>query len=420
MNKVKKIAALLLSLAALITLASCKSSGGVGVTAYKVSTTSSKASASYSSRLRAVKDITLVPMVSAKITSVNFEVGVKVKKGDVIVVLDDTDYKNRYNQAKAAYDIAVINYENAKNGNSASTLLKLQQAVDASAIAVDSATVAYNTAKNNYDRITYMVSIGEDTKFNEQQAKNTLDNASLQLNNAKVSLTAAQQNLDISKNSLIPEGINAAEKQVLSAKAALDTAQTSLDYTKIVSPIDGVISSLNAKAGELAAPAGTNVTIIDDSSLDLVIAVTDRDVIKLKEGLEAGVTLDGISKSYKGVIKTVAPAAKESTALFDVTVRLDNANSELRAGMMATAQLGASDSATALYVPKLSVISDGGNSYVYLISGSSVKKTPVTLGAGRDLYIELKGGVPSGSLVVAEGADRLKDGDTVNVLKSVG
>jgi multidrug efflux pump subunit AcrA (membrane-fusion protein) len=421
MRKAKIITALVLAMIALFTLTSCKSSGsGVSVTAYKVKADSTLGSTSYSSRLKAAKDVTVVPLVSARVTAVNFEVGASVKKGDVIFTLDDSDYRNRYSQAKAAYDISVINYQNSKNGNAGSTLLKLQQAVDAASIGVESATVAFSSAKNNYERISYMVSIGEDTAFNQQQAKNTMDNAALSLNSAKVNLTAAQQNLDISKNSLIPESIAAAEKQVESARAALDTAQTALDYTKILSPITGVIASLNAEVGELASPNGTNVTIIDPSSLDLVISVTDRDVLKLKEGLDVGITLDGISKSYKGVIKTIAPSAKEATALFEVTVRTDNASSELRAGMMASAQLSAQNTATALYVPKLSVVSEGSNSYVYLISGSSVKKVPVTLGAARDLYVELKNGVSADSTVVAEGADKLKDGDIVSILKSIG
>ncbi len=57
----------------------------------------------------------MTPKLSATISAVNFQVGDAVKAGDVVFTLDAADVENRYSQAKAAYDIAEINYSNTKN-----------------------------------------------------------------------------------------------------------------------------------------------------------------------------------------------------------------------------------------------------------------------------------------------------------------
>ncbi len=135
--------------------------------------------------------------------------------------------------------------------------------MDAAKAGLDSATAAYNTAKGNYDKTSYMESIGEASAFELQQAENAMTSAQCAMNTAQVSLNAAQETLKINENALIPESIAAAEKQVESAKAALDTAQSSLDDTLVTAPISGVISVLDATAGETASSQASKLTVFD-------------------------------------------------------------------------------------------------------------------------------------------------------------
>jgi len=416
----KRYVTLLLTVTLVLAMSSCaQGSGTVSVTASLVKSDSLLSDSSYSARLQAVNEVTLIPKVSATIESVNFAVGDSVKKGDVIFTLDNTDTLNKVNQAKASYDIAAINYSNTKNGNAAATLLKLQQAVDSAQIGVDSANVAYDVAKNNFDKTNYLVTIGEVSTYDLEQTKDTMDNASCQLENAKLALKSAQETLNINNSTLIPSSITAAEKQVESAKAALDSVQSVLDDTQIISPITGVISILNATVGEMGTAQTSNVTIVDPSSMNLVISVTETDVSKLKTGMDVAVTLDSLLKDYKGTIKTISPAANTTTALFDITINIDNSAGDLKPGMTATAKFADSGETPTLYVPQKAVVNEDGRTYVYVVNGNTVKKTSVVIGESKNLYVEVTSGITAKDTIVVDGADKVIDGGKINILKSV-
>lgn len=416
----KRNGAFFLIPALLLTLASCApASGGVSVTASKVRSESPLSDASYSAALKAVQEVTVTPKVSATITAVNFQVGDAVQQGDVILTLDSAEVENQYRQAEAACDIAKINLENAGNGNAASTRLKLQQAVDAAQIGVDSATIAYNTAKSSCDKVTYLESIGEASSFDIQQAENALAGAQCALDSATQALRAAQDTQRISESTLIPESIAAAEKQLESAQAALNTAQSYLDDTQLTAPIAGVISQLEATAGEMANAQSVQVTVIDPSAMDLEIGVTAANVVKLQSGLPVRVTVDDIAAECTGTITTIAPSANADTGLYAVTVRIDNSDGALRAGMPARVSFDSGENAPALYIPQQSVVEENGIAYVYKVNGNAAEKTEVTLGAQKNLYVKVESGLTAEDTVIVDGAGKVSDGGAVHVIKTI-
>lgn len=416
----KRLEVFLLTLVMLLVLTSCASNNGaVNVTASKVKSDSTLDGSSYSACLQAVSEVTVVPKVTATITGVNYKVGDQVRQGAILMTLDPSDIQNQYNQAKAAYSIAQTNYENAKNGAAASTTLKLQQAVDTAQIGVESATVAFNTAQSSYDKVNFQVSIGEASSYDLQQAESALKNAQCTLDTAKTNLKSAQDTLRLNENTLIPESITVAAKQVESAKASLATAQSSLNNTKISAPISGVISVINATTGELATAQTANVTVIDTSSMNLVISVTGSDVLLLQNGMSVPVTMNDVTKEYMGTILSVSPSADSKTGLFEVKINLDNSTGELRAGMLATARFNSGAETPALYVPQQSVLQENGEFYVYKVAEKGVEKTAVTLGANKNLYTEIKSGLSAEDTVVVDGVDKLNESSKVNVIKNI-
>jgi len=453
----KKWSALLLAACMILSLAACSSSDGqISVTTAKVKTGAVLSDSSYSGELKPSAEVTVVPKLSAVIETVNYDVGDTVNAGDVIVTLDSSDVQDQVKQAQAAYDTAQAAYESTAGGNTASTQLKLQQAVQSAQTEYDNALTSYNTVKANsdsgadiaqaqlsvdnaqasYDKIAYLVSIGEESDYSLQQAKLTLDTAQSALTNAKTSsqtnldtaqyhltsaqnaLTAAQQNLQVNVNSVLPESAASAQQQVESAKVSLDIATSALDDTQIVAPSSGIISAINATVGEMASPQTTSVTIIDQSTIDFVISVTESDVVQITQGMEVGVRLDGVGDSRTGTVKTVDPSADETTGLFDVTITMDNSDGSLKNGMTATAVF--SDDATrAIYIPKDAVIHDDSGDYVYKMSGQTVQKTQVTLGQEKNLYIQVTDGLTEDDSVVVDGLAKVTDGGTVKIVKNV-
>lgn len=416
----RRLNALLLSFCMLLLLASCSAnSGAVSVTASKAKTNSTLEGSSYRACLQAVTEVTVIPKVTATISDVKYKVGDQVAKGATLITLDSSDIQNQVNQAKAAYNIARINYDTTQNGTAASTRLKLQQAVDSAKISLETATIAVDTAQSNYDKVSFLVSIGEASSFDLQQADSALKNAQCTLDSAEASLKSAQDTLRLNDTTLIPESIAVAARQVESAKASLDTALSTLDNTNITAPIDGVIAKLSATAGELATAQATNITIIDPSSMNLVIFVTGSDVLDLQVGMKVPVTVSDAGKEYTGTIATISPAAEEETGLFEVKITIDNSAEELMAGMLATAQFDRGEESSALYIPLQSVLKEDGKTYVYKLVEHHVEKVAVTTGAPKNLYIEITSGLTADDTVVVDGVDKVTEGSNVNVIKSI-
>lgn len=416
----KRIIAVLLSVLLLLSLASCGGGkGGVNVTVSKVKTDSTLDGASYNACLQAATEVTMVPKVMATINEVRFAVGDSVKQGDVLIVLDQTDVLNQMNQAQAAYGVAKINYENAKGGSASSTRLKLQQAVDSARIGVDSATVAFNSAQSNYDKISYLVSIGEESNFNLQQAENSLNTARNALENAKNALKAAQDTYQLSDSTLIPESIAVASKQLDSAKASVSTAQSALNNTKLTAPISGVIAEIQATKGEMASAQSTKVTIIDPSSMDLVVSVTGSDMLSLQSGMQVPILVTDLPNPYTGTVLSISPSADATSGLFDVKIKLENPDGSLRAGMLATAQFSNPSDSSKLYVPQQSVVEENGTYYVYKITDNKTEKVTVTLGATKNLYVEIQSGLTMEDIVVVDGIDKVTENASVNIIKSI-
>jgi HlyD family secretion protein len=178
----------------------------------------------------------------------------------------------------------------------------------------------------------------------------TLDPASLklQVDLAKAGITAAKANLANVRNKSghTSADIRSAQAQVDQAKIALELAQTQLAYTNVASPIDGVVSSIAAKAGENAAPGSTLAIISDPTKLTVTIFVAETDIGKVKVGQTGTITTDSSTKTYHGTVVFIATQAEFTPAsietkdqrtklVYQVKLSITDADSSLKPGMPA-------------------------------------------------------------------------------------
>ena len=159
--------------------------------------------------------------------SLNYDIGDYVEAGDVLAILDDTDYRLTYNQVLAAYNSAVSSYNQTNN--------QLQTAISA-------AEIEYNSALDNYNRQKALYDVGAISKV-------ALESAEIRLKNAELNLRSSKSNYDTAVGSTQAS----AKAAVESAKASLDIAANNLKNTQIIAPISGYIASRNGNVGQIAA-----------------------------------------------------------------------------------------------------------------------------------------------------------------------
>jgi HlyD family secretion protein len=202
--------------------------------------------------------------------------------------------------------------------------------------------------------------------------------------------------------------VQASEKRAAQARAQLARARDVLRKTEIVSPLSGVVTRLPVREGEMVVvgiqnmPGTTLMTISDLSLVDGEVKVAEADILRIRPGQGAKLTLEAlpgrevagevveVGASALPVVGTVA-AARE----FRVKVRVKNAVAGLRPGLTCDAEILVGESRDTLTAPLQAVVLRGEagreRSGVFAVDGDRARFVPVEAGMIGGLEIEVKG-----------------------------
>lgn len=201
------------------------------------------------------------------------------------------------------------------------------------------------------------------------------------------------------------------------AKAKLQDVNLNLD---IESPIDGVVTQILTEVGNNADPGQALAVVANTKKVKIKLDVSDRDRRLIAVGQRARCTkvVNGDRCSF-GTVTKIALSADPMTRLFAVDVSMDNAQGNLRPGVIETVEILVNSAAGALVVPPAALIERDGKQYVYTVDGSGIahRKT-VETGIVTSDAVQITAGVSSGGRVVTFGQNLLEDGVKVNVRKA--
>lgn len=210
----------------------------------------------------------------------------------------------------------------------------------------------------------------------------------------------------------------AAEKRIAEGRARLASARDRLAKTEITAPMDGVVTRLAAREGEMVVvgvqnqPGTILMTLSDLSSIDAEVEVAEADVMRLAVGQPATAKLEALpGREFAGRVIEIGasalPLAGTAAAAreFRVVVRLEPAGAELRPGLTCDVAILAEERADALTVPLQAVTlraaeSGAERTGVFLVEAGRARFTPVETGIVGGLDIEVRGVAEGATLVV--------------------
>src|SRR5690606_20087353 len=223
-------------------------------------------------------------------------------------------------------------------------------------------------------------------------------------------------------------------EQLSQARAQLEQAEDRLRKTRVYSPIDGVVTSLDIKVGETAISSTTNLpgstlmTIANPASIHTEVNVDEADIANVEIGQKAHVyAIAYPDVPIEGVIDSIAVTAKvpegQQGLSFAVKIRLDPPEGvRLRPGMSCRAEIFTTRKEGVLAVPVQAILVDENRvenrrTYsVFVDDGGTARKAEVKVGMSDDAYQEVIEGLAEGDEVVI-GPDRvlrtLNDGDRI-------
>ncbi len=232
--------------------------------------------------------------------------------------------------------------------------------------------------------------------------------------------------------------LKSSRERLAQAQAQLEQVNDQLSKTRIVSPIDGVITSLDIKVGETAIASSTNIpgsslmTIADPQSIYTEVLVDEADIANLAVGQRAEIVAIAYPEEpIHGVVRYIANTAKTEPTRqglsFTVEIDiLDAGDVVLRPGMSCRAEIFTARDQAVPAVPIQALIFDEDRSrllseyFVFVNDGGVARKMPVEVGASDDEFQELTSGVDDDVEIVV-GPDRelrhLLDGDRLEAVR---
>lgn len=328
----------------------------------------------------ALNTVNISSQVMGEITALPFKEGAHVKKGDLLVQINPDTYQRDVLSAKANLDSAGVGAHQAE-------------------VTLSQRKLDWERAKDLFEKKILSVQQRDDAKLAHDQA-----------------VLAVQSS----------------RAMVEQARAAYQRSQDYLAKTTMRSPIDGVVTAVNAKEGETAMMGTMNIqgtvilTVSDLSEIITEVQVDEADFPRLKMAQPVVVTVDALGgKKYDGKVVEIGASAKAGASglqanirQFTVKVAIEKPDDQLRPGITARVRLIADKRTGVLRAPLGAIRTEekeGAQSFfVFVSEKNKAAKKVVKTGLSDDLYTEITEGLKEGDKVVS-GPYRilrtLRDGD---------
>lgn len=241
----------------------------------------------------------VVARVGGYVDSIHFEDNQHVTAGQLLVNIDDRDYKVKLEQAQATQKVA-----SASVGVSESQIYATAANSASAKAQVEMAQVKLKQAQRDYDRYANLVKDGSVTQQQFEQAQVTRDAAQTALQAAKDQYKAAAEQVTGTKNQLNVSNTGVNQKQ-----GDIDFAKLQLSYTKITAPATGIVSKKNVQRGQLVQAGQTLFSIVNDNSLYITANFKETQMPNLKTGEKVDIEVDALpGEKIEGMVYNFSPA----------------------------------------------------------------------------------------------------------------
>jgi multidrug efflux pump subunit AcrA (membrane-fusion protein) len=429
-------------LAALVLVFAVLGGTAIYVQAGKVSTTYRTAPVAYGTitqtigmagNLAPVTESDLNFAAAGTVQSVKATVGQTVVKGEVLAAQDSTALAAQLAQAKATLASAQAKLAQDQAGPTAQNLAQAQNSVASAQVSVNSATTSLADTKAinaqvvaaaqslvNQDNATVAADCPSLPSCAQDQAKLATDQQALatakvkaqqsnnqaagQLASAKQQLTAAKSSLAATLASTTPQTIQIDAAQIQIEQVNVNALKHQVAGAVLVSPIDGVVSQVNIKAGQSVTGAGTTYAIVvyAPGSYQVSGTVSDAQVNLVALGQGVQVTPAGSTQALLGKVTAISPAATVTSgvATFGVTAQLTDASNSIKPGISATVSIIVKQVVHVLTVPTSAVHTTAAGSTVQILVNGAPQSVAVQVGASDPIRTEILSGLKLDQVVV--------------------
>ncbi len=363
----------------------------------------------------AAHKIELASKVMGRVAWIGVDKGDKVKAGQVIVRLEDDEYRAQLQQARGQLAALEARLQELLRGSRPEEIAMAKANLEQAQADLENARVTL-------ERTRRLVA----EKVLSQQA---LDDALARYESQKARVASLERNYELVRIGPRQEQIDAVRGQVEQARGAVAFYETQLANTVIRAPISGTILEREVEPGEFVTTSfvgergakGYVVSLADLNDLEVELDISQNDFAKLTPRHKGIVTTDAYpDRKYQGVISQIAPEANRQKATVQVKVKILNPDDYLRPEMNASVAFYADEprhdavaSRPALFVPA-SAVRDGA---VFVALGGRAVRRAVKTGPATPRGVRIEEGLLGGEDLILNPPADLRDGDKIRIRK---
>ena len=318
----------------------------------------------YSGEVSPFERIPVSSKISGKIQNIYVNTGDFVNAGDRLLAIETEEIEIRKEQSLAAIETAKASVKQAEVG-------------------LENAAREYERSKSLYEQkvITSQAWDGVQSKYQAAQAQKEM-----------------------------------AESSLLQARAAMKTVQYQLDNALIVSPTSGRIESRQAEEGVIIGPGSPLLTVINVSRLKVSFEVSEKDIIRAKQGTPVLIAFDALGKNeVSASISMTAPSLNPVSKTMRCEVYINNPAGDIKPGMFARVKVVMESSYGRIIIPREAVIKSGSLTKVFTIENGRAIEHVIETGISDTARVSVLKGLQEKDKVVVSGKEYLENNFEVKV-----
>ena len=352
--------------------------------------------------------------VTGRVAWIGVEIGDHVKEGQVLVRLEDQEFRAQYEQAAGAAESARAQLLQLEHGSRPEEIQQTDHNL----------SEAKATAANDKISLDRIKKLSDDGVMSRQ----ALDDATAKYESSQQRAHSLEQSYQLAKLGPRAEEIARAKGALMQAEGQAAYAKSQLDATVIRAPITGTILDRSVEKGELltgqfAATARPVFSLANLKDIQVELDIAQDDFARLGPKQKGIVTVDAFpDRTYHGVIAEISPEANRQKATVQIKVQILDPDEYLRPEMNSTvkfiadepAQKSGSSGPAGVFVPTSAVRDASGKKVVFIVFKGKALQRDVRVVAQRSggLLVE---GLVGGEDVITAGPADLKDGDKIKI-----
>jgi HlyD family secretion protein len=350
-----------------------------------------------------LEQVTVAPKISSTIKKFHVQRGARVKKGQLLVELENSDLSAAAESSKGDFEQAEANYATTVG----SSLPQQIQKAELDAVA----------AKSNFEAQQKVYDSRKELFQQGAIPRRDLDSAEVAFLQARSQNEQAQKQLADLQRIGKEQTLKSVQGSRLSAEGRMRGAEALLSYSRITSPIDGVVTDRPLYEGDVATANQPILTVMNTSRLIAKAHVPQSEAAALKVGNPAELKIPGLDEPIKGRVSLVSPALDPGSTTIEVWVEASKPNLALKPGMSVELSMTTKMVKDAIVVPTPAIYKNSDGADFVLLAGADghAHLKTVQVGLRNAEFTQVVSGVIAGDQVISSGGYALPDNTQVKI-----